>query len=144
MPYRPIREHATATAAGNAKFLFVDVAALDQFIHTGHQVLVIIPGIVVLNYVPEILTVARAAARVGIEHHITLRRHPLKLMIENEAVSRMWTAMDVEDKWVFLFRIKIRWFLHPRLNAFAIKRLIPDLFGLGKVQAREEFIVEVR
>ena len=93
----PVRQQAAAAAAGHAQLLLVDVAALNHLIDAGHQIFVIVARIMVLNDVAEFLAVGRAAARIRIEHHVTLRRHPLKLMLENVAVGRVRSAMNVRE-----------------------------------------------
>ena len=54
----PIGEDAAAAAAGDAKFFWIDVAALEQFVDSDHQIAVIIAWVVVLNNVAEFLAVA--------------------------------------------------------------------------------------
>ena len=112
----------------------VDVAAFDQFVDAGHQVFVVVAGIVVLDDVAEILAIARAAARVRIKHDVTLRRHPLKLVIEDVTVSRVRAAVDVQDERILFVRIKVGRLLHPRLTFLPSKLVYPDLFGLGEVE----------
>src|SRR5262249_57619503 len=68
VPDSPIRQYAAAAAACHAQTFFVNVATLQKLIHSGHQVFVIVTGVVELNDVPEILAVTRRAARVGVEH----------------------------------------------------------------------------
>ncbi len=98
----PVREHASAAAAGDSHLVSVDVAAFDHFINAGHQVLVIITRVVKLDYVAEILAVRSASARVCIKHDVALRRHPLKLMREHKAVGGVWAAVNLEYKRVLL------------------------------------------
>src|SRR2546422_6070614 len=52
----------------------------------------------ILNDVTKILPVGRAPAWIWIKHYITFCRHPLKLVLENVAVSRMRSAMDVQNE----------------------------------------------
>src|SRR5262249_26361649 len=130
----PVGQQSAAAAAGDAHLLVVDVATTNELIDTGHQILVVVAGILVLNDVAKVLTVAGAAARVRIEHDVTLRRHPLKLVIEDESVSRVWSTVDVENQRVLLVRIEIGWLLHPRLNLLSIEAGVPNFFGLRKIQ----------
>src|SRR5207253_3838704 len=94
----PISEQAASAAASNAKFFVIDVTALNHFIDAAHEVLIIIAGIMILNDVSELLAVGDAAARVRIKHDVAFGRHPLKFVLENPAVSRMRTAVDVQNK----------------------------------------------
>src|SRR5437588_32568 len=73
----PIGEHASAAATSDSKVLFVDIPPLDQLIHADHQIFVIVAGIAVLNDVGKVLSIARAAAWVRIQHYITFGCHPL-------------------------------------------------------------------
>src|SRR5437764_3669913 len=98
----------------------------------------------ILNHVAEILAIRRAPARIWIKHHVTFCRHPLKLVLKNVAVSRMRSAVDVENQRIFFCRVKVWWFLHPRLDAFAIETLIRNLFRLSKIEFREKLVVDVR
>ena len=85
LPDDPIRQQSAAAAAGYAKFLVVDVSALNEFIDSEHQVFVIVARIMVLNDVAEFLAIGRAAARIRIKHDVTFRRHPLELVLENDS-----------------------------------------------------------
>src|SRR5690349_3066841 len=140
----PVRQQATAAAARHTHLLIINVTAFDQLIDTGHQIFVIIAGIVVLNDVSKLLSVARAAARIRIKHYITLRRHPLKLVIEDEPVSSVRAAVYVQDERILLVRIEVRWLLHPRLNLLTVKTRVPDFFRLGEIQFREKLVVDMR
>src|ERR1700681_4039192 len=71
---RPVGEHAAAAAAGYTEFLRIYVAALEDFIHSRHQITVVIARIVVLNDVAEILPVAGRTTRVDVKHHVSLGR----------------------------------------------------------------------
>ena len=97
----------------------------------------------ILNDVTKILSVGRAPARIWIKHYITFCRRPLKLVLENVAVSRMRSAMDVQNERVFLCGIKARWLMHPRLYPFAIEALIRNFLRLGEIQFREKLVVDV-
>src|SRR5438046_5420667 len=92
----------------------------------------------ILNDVTKILSVGRAPARIWIKHYITFCRHPLKLVLENVAVSRMRSAMDVQNERVFFCRIKGRWFLHPSLNPFAVETLVGNLLRFSEIKFREK------
>src|SRR5882724_9347730 len=55
----------------------------------------------------------------------------------------MWTTVDIQDQWILLVRIKIRWFLYPCLDLFAVEALIPDLFRPSEIYAREQIVIEM-
>src|SRR5205823_1867356 len=129
-----IGEQAAAAPTSYAQFLSVDVTALDQFIHAGHQIFVVVAGIVILNDVAELLAIRRAATRIWIEHDVTLRGHPLKFMIEDVAVGCVRSAVNVENEWVLLLRIKVGRLLNPSLNFLTVKARVPNLFRRRKIQ----------
>src|SRR3954468_2543207 len=104
----------------------------------------IIARIVVLNDIAKLLTVARAAAWIWIQHDITFSRHPLKFVVEDEAVGAMRTTMDVEDERILPGGIEVGRLLHPSLNPAAIKTLIPNLLGLSETQLSKQLVIEVR
>src|SRR6185369_3675459 len=139
----PVSQQTATAAARHTHLLLIDVAALDQLIDAGHQIFVIVAGIIVLDDVPKLLPVARAAARVRIKHDATLRRHPLKLMIEDEPVSRVRSAVNVQNQRILLVRIEVRWLLHPRLNLLTVKARVPDFFRFGEIEFRDELVVNV-
>src|SRR5260370_5901023 len=143
MPNGPIGQQSAATPAGHAQLRPVDVAAPNDFVYTGHQVFIVVDGIVVLDNVAKVLAIRGAATRVWIEHDIALRRHPLKLVVENVSIRSVRAAMNVEDQWILPVQIKIGWLLDPRLNALAVETLVPDFFRLSQVQVRKQFVVEV-
>jgi len=104
----------------------------------------------VLDHVGELLTVVGGAARVGIDDNVALGCHVLELVIEDPAVSRVRSAMDVENHRVLLGGIEIRWLLHPGLDGLAC-----DVLGIGRghnlkvvrhgeFELREESLVDVR
>src|SRR6266496_1211481 len=98
----------------------------------------------ILNHIAKILSVGRAATRIWIKHHVTFRSHPLKFVLEDVTVSRMGPTMDIQNKRIFFPGIKVRRFLHPCLDAFAIESLIRNLFRLGKIKFGEKLVVNVR
>ena len=49
----------------------------------------------ILNDVAELLAIGGTSARVGIEHDVTFRCHPLELVLEDPAVGGVGTAMDI-------------------------------------------------
>ena len=88
----------------------------------------------ILNDVAKVLAIGRAAARIRIQHDVTLRGHPLKLMIEDKAIGRVRTAMDVQNERIFFVRIKVRRLLYPGVNLPAIETLIPDFVRLSQIE----------
>src|SRR5213596_4026181 len=85
----------------------------------------------ILNDVAKFLAIAGAPAWIWVKHHVAFGRHPLKLVSEDVTVSRVRSAMNVQNQWIFLMRIEIGWLLQPGLDVFAIKGVVPNLFRLG-------------
>src|SRR5437868_889380 len=54
----PIRKQSAATASGDSKLLWVNIAPLYDFIHAGRQVFEVVAWIAILNHVAEFLAVA--------------------------------------------------------------------------------------
>src|SRR6266404_5067245 len=140
---RPVSEHAAATATSNTEFFGIDVATLENFIHSRHQVAVVIARIVVLNDVAEILSIAGRTARVDVKHHVALGRHPLKFVIEDPAIGCVWSAVDVEDQWIFLLRIKVGRLLDPSLNWDAVETFVINFLRFSEVELRPERLVRI-
>jgi hypothetical protein len=113
----PICEDASAAAAGYPEFLLVDVATLNEFVDTDHQIAIVVARVVILNDIAELLAVAGRPARVDVEDDVTFGGHPLKFMIEDPSVGSVRTAMDVENERVLLLRIEVGRLLDPALNA---------------------------
>src|SRR2546423_1129847 len=130
----PISQETATAASSHSQFLGIDVAALEYLIDSYHQVAVIIAGIVILNDIAELLAVACAAPGIGIEHDITLGRHPLEFMIEDISVCGMRSAVNIEDQWIFLRWIEIRRLLNPGFNPFSIEAVVPDLFRRSDIE----------
>ena len=141
---RPVRQEASAAAARDAEATGVHVAAPQHLVDAGHQILVVVAGVVILDDVPEILPVRRAAARIREQHDIALRCHPLELVRVGIAVGRMRTAVDFENQGVLPGRFEVRRLQNPRLNLLPVERSIPDLFRLALLDVFEEVVVDVR
>src|SRR5438105_7912882 len=62
--HNPVREEPAAAAARDAYPRFIDVALLHHFVHTRHQILVVVARVVELNDVPELLAIVGTAARI--------------------------------------------------------------------------------
>ena len=141
---RPVGQQPAAAAAGHAEPCRIDVASLDHLVHAGHQVFVVVAGIVVLDDVAEVLTVRRAAARVGEEHDVALRGHPHELVRVGVAVCRVRAAVNLEDHRILARRIEVRRFQNPALDLPAVEARVPDFFRLALADVGEERVVDVR
>ena len=98
----------------------------------------------ILDHITEILAVGCAAARIWKQDHVTFRGHPLEFVFENISVSRVRSAMNIEDQRVFFCGIKIRRLLHPGLNRLPVETLVGDFFRLGQVQFGKKLLVNIR
>jgi hypothetical protein len=75
-----------------------DRAARDHGVDAADQVVVVLARVVVVDLVRELGAVARAAARVRVEHEVALRRVELRLGREVRAVGGERTAVDLEQQ----------------------------------------------
>src|SRR6516165_11419195 len=139
----PVGEDSATAAPRHAEFLLVDVATLEEFVDSDHQVSVVVTGVVVLNDVSELLAITGRAARVDVENNIAFGGHPLKFMIEDPAVGSVWTAMNVEDKRVLLLRVEVGRLLNPPLNTLSVEARVIDFLGCGQIESRPELPVEI-
>src|SRR5438105_1495182 len=90
-----------------------------------------------------VLAVRCAAARVRVEHDVSLRGHPHELVRVRIAVRRVRAAVDLEDQWVFFGRVEIRRLEDPALNLLSIERGVPDFFRLALPDVFEEILIDV-
>src|SRR6266513_5443106 len=104
----PVRQQSAAASAGDTKFFVIDIAAFYHLIEARHQIFVIVAWITILNHVAKFLAVTRAAARIWVQHHVTLRRHPLKFMNEDVAVGNVRAAVNVQNQWILPMRVETR------------------------------------
>src|SRR3989441_13300339 len=81
-PRSTLFPYTTLFRSRHAELGRIDVTAPDERVHGDHQVLVVVAGIAVLDDVAEYLAVRRATARIGVHHHVALRRHPLHFRSE--------------------------------------------------------------
>jgi hypothetical protein len=142
----PIGQQPSAAATGDAHAALVHVAAFQDLVDTRHQILVVVARVLELNDVAEVLPVVGAAARVGEEHDVSLRRHPLEFVSERVAVRGMRSAVDLKNHRVLARRVEARRFEDPALNLLAVEARVPDLLGLAHARrsALQVGDVEVR
>src|SRR5687767_10172123 len=94
----PVGQQTTPAAARDSQASLVDVSLPDDLVQTSHQILVVVAWILELNAVAEILAVIRAPAGIRVQHHISLRRHPLELVREGVPIRGMWTPVDLQNQ----------------------------------------------
>lgn len=102
----PVRQQAAAAAAGDAHASLVDVPFLENRVHAGHQVPVVIARVRELNHVAELLPVVGASPRIREEDDVAAGGKPLKLVRERVAVRRVRAAVDLENQRVLLRRVE--------------------------------------
>ena len=74
-----------------------------------------------MNLVGECLSIARAAAGVGIKHHVTCGGHQLQFASENISVSGEGTSVNFQNQRVLFIRVKVGRGNDPALNFLAVK-----------------------
>jgi len=71
VPHDPGREHAAAAAARDEQPAWVDVSLAEHRVDARHEVVEVLVGIVVVDEIGECLSIARTAARIHVQDHIT-------------------------------------------------------------------------
>ena len=95
----------------------------------------------VLDDVGEILTVRRAAARIGVDDDVAFGRHPVELVGEGVAVGSVGSAVDLEDHRIFFRRAESGRLEDPTLDTLAVEAVVPEFFWRGQVQRGEQSFV---
>ncbi len=137
MPDHPAREHAAPRASADIHARRVHVAAPDHRVHPGHEVVVVGSRIVVVDAARERVAVAGRAARVGVQHHVAVRRE----VLEPDVVHRERAAVDLEDQRIALRRIERRRLDDPALYPRPAARRVPHLFDPGQPLVRQHVVV---
>ena len=118
----PCGQDTTTGATGDKQLIGIDIALGDQGINARDQVVVVVAGVGEVNLVGECLAVTRAAARVGVEHHVPSRCVQLHLGAVIGAVGGVRTTMNLEDHGVLLLRVKAWGFYYPAFDRLTIVR----------------------
>jgi hypothetical protein len=135
----PRGEHAAAAAAGDEQVVGVDEAARDHRIDAADQVVVVLARVVLVDQVGELGAVARAAARVGVQHHVALRGVELDLRREVRAVGGEGAAVDLEQQRVALGQIEVGRVDDPALDVAAVEaRREGDLLDAAELALGEQ------
>src|SRR5262249_30109921 len=138
---QPVREQAAAAAASDADALLVDVAALHYRVDAGEQILRVVAGEAVLDHVRELEPVARAAARIRVEHAVAGARERMELVEEPGAVRGVRTAVDLEHQRIFSRGVEIRRLHDPALDLATVERVVPELLDVARRPRREQLVV---
>ena len=141
---RPRRQHAAAAAAGHEHVALVDEAFFQELVDAGHQVVVILARIRVVDPVAELAAVAGAAARVGVEDHVAVCGHLLPSVVEADAVHAVRTAVDVQLHGVLLGGVEVGRRDVPALDLQSIRRRVPHLRHRTELLALENVVVDRR
>ena len=140
----PCRQHAAAAAAGDKHVALVNEALLQQLVDAAHQVVVILARIGVVDLVAERAAVARAAARVAVEHHVAVGGMLLPSVVEADAVHAVRPAVDMQLHRVLPGGIEPRRRDVPALDLQTVRRRVGDLFHVAKLLALEDVVVDPR
>src|SRR5206468_8967018 len=92
----------------------------------------------------ELLAVGRAAARIGVEHDVTLGRHPVEFVRERVAVRCVRPAVDLKNERILFRRVEMRWLEDPPLNPLAVEAVVPDFFRRAEFERAEKSFVHAR
>lgn len=130
LAHDPCREDAAAAAARDEEVGRVNEATRDDVIHRGHQVVVVLARVVVVDEIAELLAVARAAARIGIDDDVARRSVRLDLGGESVAVVREGPAVDLENERILPGRVELGRLDDPSLDPpFVEGGFAPELLG---------------
>src|SRR5450755_2111052 len=140
----PIGEHASAAAARYRQFVGIHPAALNQVVNSGHQILVVVAGVMVLDDVAKILSIGRTAARIGIQDDIAFGRHPLELVVEGVSIGGMRATMNIQNHRILLAFLKIGRALYPGLNSLSVKAVVPNHRWFSQIELRKELLIDMR
>ena len=118
----PAGKHSATSAAGHKKIVRVDVALCRHRVHAAVQVVEVVAGIRVVNQIGEFFAIARAASRVGVQHHVAHRCPHLLFKIEAVTVVRERPAVNLQDERIFLRSVEIRRMNDPALDLALVLR----------------------
>ena len=140
----PRGQAAATAAAGDEQVVGIDRAERDGRVDHAHQVVEILARVSVLDQVGELAAVARAAARIGIDHDIAGRRIKLDLRGEGRSVGGERATVDLEQQRVLLRRVEVRRAHDPGLDVATVGRGLDRKFlHLAEGQVIEQVGVEV-
>ena len=140
----PRRQHAAARAAEHVQALRIHIAAVDDRVHRCHQVVEVLAGIGILDRVAEGAAVARGAARVGVEQHVTVRDMILTREVEPAVVHRVRTAVNLQHQRVLLRGIEVGRLHDPALDAESVHAGEPHFLGATQLLAGQHIVIDVR
>src|SRR5262249_57850669 len=126
----PRGQHAAAAAYADEEVLVVNEALRQRGVNSGHQVVVILAGIRILDAVDEILAVTGRASRVGVEHGVTVGREVLERPIPRDRIHRPRAAVNPQHHRIFLARLKIGGFYQPTPKPSSLPRPLPRVLAL--------------
>src|SRR5215472_16511567 len=96
-----------------------------------------------VNQVGELFSIARAAARIHVQNHESLRGPNLLDGVEAIAVICKRPAMNLKDQRILLRRIEIRRLHDPSLDfALVNRRLERELFYPTRLLLQEELLIK--
>src|SRR5207253_3146334 len=81
----PCGQHAAAGASVHEHVFRIDVSATDHGVDAGHEIIVVLVRIGVLDLVGEFRAIPGATARIGVQHHVAVGG--VILAIENVTTS---------------------------------------------------------
>ena len=113
----------------------------DHRVHGGHQVLVVVAGVVKLDDVAEVLAVGRAAARVHVRDDVAASRLREELVRERVAVGGMRAAVNLENQRVLLRRIESGRRDVPAVHRLAVERFHDERLWRRQVERSEQRVV---
>jgi hypothetical protein len=141
MPHHPGGEDPSSRAAVDEHVVFVHVALLDGQVHSGHQVMVVVAGIGVVDGVSKLGSVAGRAPGVRVEDQVSLRGVVLPGEVERDVVHGVGAAVDHELEGVLLRGIEVRGLDEPSVGPEVVDRGPPELLHVAQHHVAEELLI---
>jgi hypothetical protein len=112
----PTRKYSATTATRDGHARGIDEAFGDRGIHSGHQIVVVGPRIVVVDSAGKSRSVPSAATWVDVENHEIVGGEILEHVVERNTVHGKRPTVDFKDERVLFRRVEIRWLHAPALH----------------------------
>src|SRR5512143_4165308 len=95
----PAGQHAPATSPGHKKVAGINVSQFcDGGIHAGVQIVEIISGILIVNQVAELCSIASATSWIDIDYDVAPSSHQLLFQIETRTVIGERSPVNLQDQ----------------------------------------------
>src|SRR5579863_7567584 len=133
----PVGHKAAVAAADHAEALLVDIALLYDGVYARQNVLRVFFGPRAAHRQREVVSIADAATRVGVEHDVAVGGQHVHFVNETIAILCVRSAVNLDDQWVLARRIEVGRLDYPPIHGPAVSAGVGDVFGRGELQLVE-------